>query len=74
MKTAAYVGLGLLAIYLFFADARFMVGLAIVSLVIVALERLGVTKRGMVYMLARYFLAIAIFVTVPAVLILALSH
>lgn len=74
MQTAAYIAAGLVAIYLFFTDARFMVGAAIASLVIVLLERIGVTKRGVVYMLARYFLAIAVFVTIPAVLILALSH
>jgi len=74
MNTIAYIAAGLVAIYLFFTDARFMVGAAIASLVIVVLERLGVTKRGVVYMLARYFLAIAVFVTIPAVLILALSN
>lgn len=74
MQSAAYIAAGLVAIYLFFTDARFMVGAAIASLVIVVLERLGVTKRGVVYMLARYFLAIAVFVTIPAVLILALSN
>jgi hypothetical protein len=74
VQSAAYIAAGLVAIYLFFTDARFMVGAAIASLVIVVLERLGVTKRGVVYMLARYFLAIAVFVTIPAVLILALSN
>lgn len=74
MSAAIYVIAGLVAIYLFFTDARFMVGAAIASMVIVLLERVGVTKRGVVYMLARYFLAIAVFVTIPAVLILALSH
>ena len=46
MNTAIYVTLGLLAIYLFFTDARFMLALAVASVVLYALERVGAIKQG----------------------------
>ena len=47
MNTAIYVTLGLLAIYLFFTDARFMLALAVASVVLYALERVGAIKQGL---------------------------
>jgi hypothetical protein len=69
MNTAIYVTLGLLAIYLFFTDARFMLAIAVASIVLYALERVGAIKQGPVTALARYFLAVSLFIAIPIGLI-----
>lgn len=69
MQTAAYVTLGLVAIYLFFTDARFMLALAVASIVLYVLERAGAIKQGPVTVLARYFLAVSLFIAIPVGLI-----
>ena len=69
MQTAAYVTLGLVAIYLFFTDARFMLALAVASIVLYVLDRAGAIKQGPVTVLARYFLAVSLFIAIPVGLI-----
>ena len=69
MKTVAYVTLGLVAIYLFVTDARFMLALAVMSIVLYVLERAGAIKQGPVTVLARYFLAVSLFIAIPVGLI-----
>ena len=69
MQTAAYVAAGLVAICLFFTDARFMLALAVMSIVLYILERAGAIKQGPVTALARYFLAISLFIAIPIGLI-----
>ena len=69
MNTAIYVTLGLVAIYLFFTDARFMLALAVASIVLYVLERAGAIKQGPVTALARYFLAVSLFIAIPIGLI-----
>ncbi len=69
MKTVAYVTLGLVAIYLFFTDARFMLALAVMSIVLYVLERAGAIKQGPVTVLARYLLAVSLFIAIPVGLI-----
>ena len=61
MKTVAYVTLGLVAIYLFFTDARFMLALAVMSIVLY--------EQGPVTVLARYLLAVSLFIAIPVGLI-----
>ena len=60
---------GLVAIYLFFTDARFMLAFAVLSIIIYALERTGAIKQGPVTTLARYFAAISLFIAIPIGLI-----
>lgn len=69
MNTAIYVTIGLVSIYLFFTDARFMLAFAVVSIFLYVLERAGVIKQGPVTALARYFLAISLFIAIPIGLI-----
>jgi len=69
VQTAAYVTAGLVAIYLFFTDARFMLALAVLSIALYVLERAGIIKQGPVTALARYFMASAIFIAIPVGLI-----
>lgn len=69
MQTAAYVISGLVAIYLFFTDARFMLALAVLSIVLYVLERAGAIKQGPVTALARYFMAASLFIAIPVGLI-----
>ncbi len=63
------VTLGLVAIYLFFTDARFMLALAAISIALYVLERAGAIKQGPVTALARYFLAVSLFIAIPVGLI-----
>lgn len=69
MQTAAYVAAGLVAIYLFFTDARFMLALASLSVILYGLERAGAIKQGPVTTLARYFMAASLFIAIPIGLI-----
>ena len=69
MQTASYVTVGLVSIYLFFTDARFMLALAVLSIALYILERAGAIKQGPVTVLARYFLAVALFIAIPIGLI-----
>lgn len=70
----AYIGAGLAAIYFFFTDARVMIALAVASLIAYLLERSGVIQQGPITAMARYFLAIAAFVAIPILLILAFGR
>jgi len=67
--TTILVAAGLLAIYLFFTDARFMLAFAVLSIVLYVLERSGAIKQGPVTALARYFLAVSLFIAIPVGLI-----
>lgn len=69
MQTASYVTVGLVSIYLFFTDARFMLALAVLSIALYILERAGAIKQGPVTVLARYFLAVPLFIAIPIGLI-----
>lgn len=69
MHTAIYVALGLVAIYMFFTDARFMLAFAVLSIALYVLERVGAIKQGPVTDLARYFLAVSFFIAIPIGLI-----
>lgn len=69
MSAAIYIALGLVAIYLFFTDARFMMALAVLSIALYILERAGAIKQGPVTVLARYFLAVSLFIAIPIGLI-----
>ena len=69
MKTSAYVTLGLVSMYLFFTDSRFMLAFAVAAVVIYLLERSGAIKQGPVTTLARYFLAVSFFIAIPIGLI-----
>lgn len=69
MQTAAYVTAVLVAIYLFFTDARFMLALAVLSIALYLLERVGAIKQGPITALARYFLAASLFIAIPVGLI-----
>lgn len=69
MKKSSYVALGLISIYLFFTDARFMLSLAALSVVLYIFERAGVIKQGPIAALARYFMAAALFIAIPIGLI-----
>lgn len=69
MSLAIYIALGLVAIYLFFTDARFMMALAVLSIDLYILERAGAIKQGPVTVLARYFLAVSLFIAIPISLI-----
>lgn len=67
--TTIWVAAGLLAIYMFFTDARFMLALAVLSIVLYLLERVGAIKQGPITALARYFLAVSLFIAIPIGLI-----
>ena len=69
MNTAIHVTLLLVAIYLFFTDARFMLALAVLSIALYILERAGAIKQGPVTVLARYFLAASLFIAIQIGLI-----
>lgn len=74
MPIAVYVIAGLVSIYLFFTDPRFMVGLAVLSCMIYILERAGVIKQGPITVLARYFAAVSLFLAIPIGLIFLFSR
>lgn len=67
--TTIWVAAGLLAIYMFFTDARFMLALAVLSIVLYLLESVGAIKQGPITALARYFLAVSLFIAIPIGLI-----
>ena len=69
MQTPLIICAGLVAIYLFFTDARFMLALAVISIILYILERAGAIKQGPVTALARYFLAVSLFIAIPICLI-----
>lgn len=69
MTTAIYVSIGLVSIYLFFTDSRFMLAFAIAAFVIYGLERTGAIKQWPITVIARYFLAVSLFIAVPISLI-----
>jgi len=73
VQTAAYIIAGLVAIYLFFTDARFMLALAVLSIVLYGLERAGAIKQGPVTTLARYFVSVSLFIAIPIGLIFLFS-
>lgn len=50
-------------------DARFMLALAVASIVLYVLERACAIKQGPVTVLARYFLAVSLFIAIPIGLI-----